>query len=145
MDVQWAMWMLDVTCLRTPAWICLVLSIKCVVTNLRQTVIVVSGVLRAILRNYLQEVWMRVVGQNVVPVFKTIIVGRETWLDTFCSDVPSTVILRAIDSILASGLAFIYFTLGIAHLHTQTDRHILIFNCVHSYRKREIQCKSCGW
>jgi len=57
---------------------CLVLSIKCVHTNLRQIVIVVSAVLPAIMQNYLHEERMRVVGQNVIPVFKAIIVGRET-------------------------------------------------------------------
>jgi hypothetical protein len=88
---------------------------------------------------------MQVVGQNVVPVFKAIRVERETWHDIFCSDLPSAIVLHAIGGILASGLTFIYFIFRITHLHTHIDRHILIFNCVHSYRKREIQCKSCGW
>jgi hypothetical protein len=94
---------------------------KCVDTNLRHIVIVVSTVLPALMHNYLHDEWMQVVGQNVVLVFKAIIVGRETKHDILCSDVPSTIVLHAIGGILTSGLAFIYSTLGITHLHTQTD------------------------
>jgi len=54
------------------------MSIKCVDTNLRQIVIVMSAVLPAVVQNYPHEEWMQVAGQNVVPVFKAIIVGRET-------------------------------------------------------------------
>jgi len=39
----------------------------------------------------------------------------------FCSDVPSTIVLLSVGGILASGLAFIVFTLAITHLHIQTD------------------------
>ena len=81
------------------------------------------AVLPTIMQNYLHEEWMRVVGHNVVPVFKAVIVGRETWHAIFCSDVPSTIVLCAIGGIHASGLAFIFFTLGIIHMHTQTGTY----------------------